>query len=87
MSRAGLVGFALIAAVVGYVVVGSLNIDAHSCEICMSYQGRSQCRTVNAATIEEARQGAITNACAFISGGVTDTMACGRSQPTSERCQ
>jgi len=82
-----MIGFLLVAVVVGYVIVTSMSIDAHSCEICMEYQGRSQCRTVSAATVEEARQGAITNACAYISGGITDSMACGRQKPASEKCQ
>jgi hypothetical protein len=87
MSRAGIIGLVLILLVVGFVIVQSLRIETHTCEICMSYQGMSQCRTVSAATIDEARQGAITNACSYISGGVTDSMACGRQTPTSEKCQ
>lgn len=70
-----------------FVIAQSLVADAHSCEICIDYQGRSQCRTVSAATIEQAREGAITNACAFISSGVTETIACQRRKPTSERCR
>lgn len=52
----------------------------------MTYGGRSQCRTVSAASEAEAREGAIVNACAFLSGGVTDSMACQRTPATSERC-
>ncbi|MBI5504306.1 MAG: hypothetical protein HY899_05870 [Deltaproteobacteria bacterium] len=87
MSRAGIVGLLMLLGVVGFVIAQSMFVDAHSCEVCMEYQGSSQCRTVSAATIEQAREGAITNACAYISGGVTETMACHRQKPTSERCQ
>jgi len=87
MSRAGIVGLLLLLGVVGVVVAQSLSVDEHSCEVCMGYEGRSQCRAVGAATIEQAREGAITNACAFISGGVTETIACHRQKPISERCQ
>lgn len=87
MSRAGLVGLLLLLGVVGFVIAQSLVIDAHSCEVCMEYKGRSQCRTVSAATIEQAREGAITNACAYISGGVTETIGCNSRRPASERCQ
>ena len=34
-----------------------------------------------------ARDGAIQNACAFISSGVTGSIACGRGKPLSEKCQ
>lgn len=86
MSRAGLLGFALMAAVFGTMIVQSMSVDAHTCEVCMEYAGRSQCRTVAAATVAEARQGAIQNACAFLAGGVTDSMACHRARPVSEQC-
>jgi hypothetical protein len=52
----------------------------------MSYRGQQQCRTVSAATEEEALQGAVVNACAFISSGVTDSMACQRGTPISQKC-
>lgn len=87
MSRAGLVGFLLIVGVVGWVLAGSMAVDQHTCEVCMEYNGRSQCRTVAAATVELARDGAIQNACAFISGGVTGSMACHREKPVRENCR
>jgi len=87
ITRAGLLGALLLATVLGYVIVESFNLEAATCEVCMSYNGRSQCRSVSGSTVAEARQAAITNACAFLSSGVTDTMACGRRDPVSEKCQ
>jgi len=87
MSRAGIVGLLFLAAIIVFVIGQSLFVEAHSCEICMEYDGRSQCRTVGAATIQQAREGAITNACAFLSSGVTGTIACHDRKPVSERCQ
>lgn len=87
MSRAGIVGSLLIAGIVALLAVSSMMASGHQCEVCVEYRGRSQCRTVAADTIDLARSGAIQNACAFISGGVTDSMACQRQQPTRERCQ
>lgn len=74
-------------AIVAYVLAGSMSVDSHRCEVCMEFQGRQQCRTVEAATIELARDGAIQNACAYLAGGVTDGMACHREKPISEKCQ
>ncbi len=87
MGRVGLVGLVFLLGVIGYVIAGSFSVSAHRCEVCMEYRGRSQCRTVEAATIELAREGAMQNACAHISGGVTDSMACHRETPKSEKCQ
>jgi hypothetical protein len=87
MGRVGLIGFLFLLGVVTYVLAGSFSVSAHSCEVCMEYKGRAQCRTVEAETIELARDGAIQNACAHLSGGVTDSMACHREQPRSAKCQ
>jgi len=87
MSRAGLAGAILLIGVILFVVFQSLSLSEATCEVCMEYKGRRQCRTVAAATKDEAIQGAITNACAYISGGITEGMACGRMQPVSVSCR
>ena len=86
-SRASIVGWLLLAGIAGFLLVQTMFLQAATCEVCMEYKGLSQCRTVAGATQEEARQAAVTNACAFISSGVTDSRACGRNQPVSENCR
>jgi hypothetical protein len=87
VSRAGLAGVLLLGGVIVFVLLQSLALQQATCEVCMEYNGRRQCRTVAAATADEAIQGAINNACAFISGGMTDSMACGRTDPASVSCK
>ncbi len=73
--------------VIGAVVVGSSLRTGHvRCEVCIDFRGRSACRAVDGATEDEARMAAITNACALISSGVTDTMACQRTPPRLVEC-
>jgi hypothetical protein len=86
VSRVGWIALLSFATVVAFVAYLSLQLTGANCEVCMSYRGAEQCRTVSAATEEEALQGAVVNACAFISGGVTDSMACQRQEPVSKRC-
>jgi len=86
ITRVGIVGTLLLTVVVGFVIFQSMGAESITCEVCMNYKRQQQCRTVGAATRELAVQGAITNACAYISNGVTDSMACGRGTPASERC-
>lgn len=50
-------------------------------EVCMSYQGRSSCRTVNAKSETAALRSGVENACADIASGVTDTMRCQDQSP------
>lgn len=59
---------------------------AHRCEACMAVGDREVCRTVQAATREEAERGAIANACAILADGVTQILACERAAPLRLRC-
>jgi hypothetical protein len=86
VSRTGIIGLIAFLAVAAFVAYQSFLLAGVTCEVCMSYRGGEQCRTVSAATEEEALQGAVVNACAFISSGVTDSMACQRQEPASKRC-
>lgn len=72
--------------IIGVVVYTSFDVGVVRCEVCMSFDGRQSCRAVDGATEDQARHGAINNACALISHGVTDTMACERSTPTRAEC-
>ncbi len=72
---------------VAVVVYRTLAIPGHECEVCIEFRGRTVCRTVQAANTAEARSGAITNACALLSSGVTDTLACERTPPKSMACR
>ncbi len=52
----------------------------------MRFRGAQDCRTVDGATEMEAHRAAITNACALLASGVTDSLACERTRPTTVRC-
>jgi hypothetical protein len=49
----------------------------------MAYQGRTSCRTVSAKSEQGAMRGGAENACADITSGVTETIACQQSPPAS----
>lgn len=68
------------------VVYRSLHVVGYRCTICVAFRGQTECRTVDGPTLLEARRGAVTNACAYLASGVTDSMACERTQPTKADC-
>jgi hypothetical protein len=70
---------------IGLVVYSTLGMRKHRVEVCMEYQGRTSCRTAAGETPERARRAAIDNACAMISSGVGDTIACQNRVPVSEK--
>jgi hypothetical protein len=75
-----------LALVIGIVVWSSFRIGGARCEVCISFRDRQACRAVDANSADEARAAAITNACAQLVSGVTDTIACGRTPPDRVTC-
>jgi len=73
-------------ALAGVVVYSSLGLTTHRCEVCVRFDGRQECRTVEGASEDEAMAGATTNACALVASGVTDTMRCQRTPPARSTC-
>jgi hypothetical protein len=49
----------------------------------MAFKGGRDCRTASAETRENALRTAITNACAQLSGGVTESNQCENTPPES----
>lgn len=85
--RNTVVTLAVLVPIVATVVYSSLHVSDFECEVCIAFAGREACRTVKAKTQEEARRGAITNTCALISSGVTDTLRCERTRPGKVACR
>jgi len=56
------------------------------CEVCMSHRGRQLCETALAADRDQARAQARNAACARLSSGVTDGIACNNTPPLSVSC-
>ena len=59
------------------------NLSAHRVEVCIEFRGRQACRAASAATPEAARRTATDNACAFLASGMSDSIACTNTPPTS----
>ena len=74
-----------VAAFVGLLIYLTLGLRKNRVEICMSYQGRTNCAIASAESKEQAQRTATSNACATIASGMTDSLACERSNPVSVR--
>ena len=66
-----------------YMFYSSSSNVRYRVEVCVAFQGRTSCRTARADTEEHALRSAQSNACGLIASGVTDTMQCEHSNPTS----
>lgn len=86
VQRTSWVTLAVLVAIIAIVVGSSLQTGAVRCEVCIDFHGRSACRAVDGPDEKEARMAAVTNACAFLASGVTDTVACQGTPPRSLTC-
>jgi hypothetical protein len=67
----------------GYVIYSSMGLDQSRCEVCMEFRGQTACATAAGTSQQEAQRTATDTACAQISSGVTDSIACSQSPPKS----
>lgn len=78
-------GAVLFIAFLGVMTYLMLGHRKNRVEVCMSFQGRTNCSTAAGETRDEAVRTATQAACTIIASGVTDSQACERSQPVSVR--
>ncbi len=78
-----IIGLVFLTALV-YATLGETGVE---CEVCVDFNGRGACRTGTASDREGAVRGAVSNACKVLSSGVTQSIACDQTPPTSVVCQ
>ena len=87
MRKAGLVGGVFALLLLGAIGYFSLGLEQFTCEVCMDFQGRTQCRTASGADRPTAVQTARDNACAFLVHSKTEGFLCGQTPPARITCQ
>ena len=80
------VGAALGIAFVAAVIWSAFQATQIQCEVCVEYKGRKACSTAQAADVFQAEAQALSGACSQVTGGVTETLECDRTPPTTRRC-
>jgi len=80
-----IIGLVFAAAFAALLTYSMMSLRQHRVEVCIEWNGRTECRTAAGATEDEAVRTATDNACALLVSGMTDSMACGRSTPKSLR--
>lgn len=83
MKKPVWIGILFALAFLALIIYSTLSMAGHKVEVCMQFNGRTACKTTSGQTQEYALRTAKSNACADISSGVTDTMACERADPVS----
>jgi Na+/alanine symporter len=81
MKRPGIYIAVFVLIVIALISYSTMAGKQYRAEVCMAFQGRSACKTVTGKSQEAVLRGGITNACADIAAGVTETMTCEQSPP------
>jgi len=80
------IGIAIGAAFVTAVIWAAFSETKVECEICVEYKGRTACSIARAADVLQAESQAHSGACSQVTGGVTETIECGRMGSSLRRC-
>ena len=87
MPKTGIVEVIFGLILIGVIVYFSLGFDQQRCEVCMDFQGRTQCRTASGTNEHTAVQTAKDNACAYLVHSKTDGFLCSQTPPARVTCQ
>ncbi len=78
---AGMIGL------LGVLLYLSLSSSAIECTVCVTFDGRTECRSARAATRDESIRTASATACAVLATGMAESLRCERTPPTSMACR
>jgi len=79
----GILVTVLVVGIIALIAYSTMAGARYRVKICMTYSGRTACKTVVAHSEEGAVRGATTNACGDIASGVTESMGCEHTAPDS----
>lgn len=76
-----------IGAVVGTLIFSSMRSVQAECSLCVEFRGQRQCRSGLGPTPDDAQNAAQRAACAVMSSGMDESIACSRTPPVQLQCQ
>jgi hypothetical protein len=83
VSKTTVVSILFLLAVLGALVYSTMDLQGYSCEVCITFNGRQNCAKASGTSREEAQRTATDTACAPITGGMSETIACSNTTPDS----
>ena len=69
-----------------YLVYSSLGLASVTCEVCIRFNGQVDCRIASGTSADEATDTGRNNACALLTNGRDELIACTQTQPQSTMC-
>jgi hypothetical protein len=87
MSKVFVIGSLFGIVMLGTIIYLSMGFNRYTCEVCVTFKNRTQCRTASGADEKSAMMAAHDNACAFLMESKTDAFLCGQAPMTQMTCQ
>jgi hypothetical protein len=87
MKKGNLVTLVILAALGAFLLYSTLASQSHECEVTVEFRGRTNSAKASAASEGEATRNAIATACGPITGGMDETIACGKVVPVKKVCK
>lgn len=87
MKPKTLLTVAVILMFVAFLAYSTLSAQKVTCDVCVEFNGRTNCAPASAKDEIEATRTAQNTACGPISSGMNETIACGNRQPVSRTCR
>lgn len=81
MKREKLLALVVAGGLLAVLVASSLRLGGERCEVCVTFQGRTNCATASGSDRDEALRTAVDTACAPISAGMTESLRCANTPP------
>ena len=86
MSRTTKTSLVFLALFIAGTIYLSTRVAEVTCEVCITFNGTTTCRTAASGTRDAAIQSAVTSACSNMAGGMTQVIACERTEPDRTTC-
>lgn len=83
MKKTSLLVVLFLLAFVAILIYSTMGLKRFRVQVCIDFQGRTSCRIASASTRQQALRSATENACALLASGMTDSMACTATPPSS----
>ncbi|MGB7213290.1 MAG: hypothetical protein WBC97_11775 [Gemmatimonadales bacterium] len=87
MKRNTIITVLVIAVFAGLLLYSTLSAQRVQCDVCVTFNGRSNCASATAATETDASHSAQATACGTLSQGMAESINCGDAQPTKRACK
>ncbi|MGH7593279.1 MAG: hypothetical protein ACRELE_05445 [Gemmatimonadales bacterium] len=82
-----LLTIAVVVLFIAFLAWTTLAAQKVTCNVCVSFNGQTNCASASHENVLDASRSAQTTACGPVSHGMNETIACGNRPPLSQKCQ